>query len=436
MLLSRAPDACVGNYRVAVVLRWTVVTLFVASSPNFMTAEDNLGAMDMTIKACVDRALRGDSSKIRDSALTELLRRREQSALSVRLFQMALSDRSPETRGNAANALGEFGELAAESVPALIKCLGDEDHSVRMYSASGLLRIGPKAADASPQLMKMLVDDEPNRCIASTALGRIGLSAVPVVVRGFRDPNPAVRRWSAHAIENMEPKDAITALEPLLGLLGEQPADVRNSTIAAISSMGAPALPRLHEFAKTSDEKFLPATFHAIRRISPKDPETLTLAKRLLESSRSESWRYALCYALHPAGPHDKPLVFQIAKHLVDDDPEVVTDAAKLLGDIGEAAEPVCHLLLPNLKSGNVKVRVFSYRALALAKARPETSFNPLVLGLKDDDPDARSWAAEGLGELGPRAASGLPELTAALKDEDQDVRDAVKRAIKKIRSK
>ena len=55
---------------------------------------------------------------------------------------------------------------------------------------------------------------------------------------------------------------------------------------------------------------------------------------------------------------------------------------------------------------------------------RVEHSVPSLVTTLKEDkDPNMRYWAAESLGKFGPEARSAVPELIAALKDENKMVR-------------
>jgi HEAT repeat protein len=53
-------------------------------------------------------------------------------------------------------------------------------------------------------------------------------------------------------------------------------------------------------------------------------------------------------------------------------------------------------------------------------------SVDYLVDGLKDDDAAVRKESAEKLGELGDKAKSAIPALEEALKDKDEEVRDAV----------
>jgi len=56
-----------------------------------------------------------------------------------------------------------------------------------------------------------------------------------------------------------------------------------------------------------------------------------------------------------------------------------------------------------------------------------------LVYQMANPRADVRQWAATLLGELGPTARDAIPPLSDALRDKDQAVRDAARRALEKI---
>ena len=55
----------------------------------------------------------------------------------------------------------------------------------------------------------------------------------------------------------------------------------------------------------------------------------------------------------------------------------------------------------------------------------------PLIALLKDENPYVRSFAAEGLGELGDKRA--VQRLIEVLKDEDEQVRQSATQALRKL---
>jgi len=56
-----------------------------------------------------------------------------------------------------------------------------------------------------------------------------------------------------------------------------------------------------------------------------------------------------------------------------------------------------------------------------------------LIEALKDDDYIVRQYAVEALGRIGPKAASAVPGIRAALNDEYPDVREAAAKALREI---
>jgi HEAT repeat protein len=67
---------------------------------------------------------------------------------------------------------------------------------------------------------------------------------------------------------------------------------------------------------------------------------------------------------------------------------------------------------------------------------RVEHSVPSLVKTLREDkDPNMRYYAAQSLGQFGPEAQSAVPDLIAALKDEDKMVRMGAAYALGEIRS-
>jgi len=69
-----------------------------------------------------------------------------------------LSDRDPDTRARAAQALGEMRDRTA--VPALVQALRDANPNVRIAAVRALGRLGPGASAATPVLRQMLAEED------------------------------------------------------------------------------------------------------------------------------------------------------------------------------------------------------------------------------------------------------------------------------------
>jgi HEAT repeat protein len=121
-----------------------------------------------------------------------------------------LKDPDPDTRMQAARALGSLGERAHRVLPVLRAALKetalqDPDESVRNDAVNALLRAGPQPASEVAGLIDSLQDEvEVVRFHAAIALGDLGSEArpsLPVLIhKALWDENPAVRVEAAVAL--------------------------------------------------------------------------------------------------------------------------------------------------------------------------------------------------------------------------------------------
>ncbi|HEY2786191.1 MAG TPA: HEAT repeat domain-containing protein, partial [Fimbriiglobus sp.] len=120
------------------------------------------------------------------------------------------------------------------------------------------------------------------------------------------------------------------------------------------------------------------------------------------------------------------PALPELIAHLSHHDPFVRGEAAMALGWMGPTASDA----VPSL--------------MAILTAPPKAGLNqtPLPVGLKADpsaetaspEENARAYAAQALGRIGPDAASALPALAQALHDPHAAVCAAAQLALKQIR--
>ncbi len=132
----------------------------------------------------------------------------------------ALSSDSLAIQRGAAQALGLLGAKAKPAVPALIKALGQPN----LYgnAAWALGSIGPEAKEAVPALMACLEHDQWPQIVsllekrmrispAANALGCIGSSAVPELLRGLESNSDLVQAGSVQALARagMDARDKV-----------------------------------------------------------------------------------------------------------------------------------------------------------------------------------------------------------------------------------
>ncbi|MFL5542526.1 MAG: HEAT repeat domain-containing protein, partial [Longimicrobiaceae bacterium] len=142
-------------------------------------------------------------------------------------------------RGDGAAALARvLGWLRVEGADeALVRAL--ERSETRGAALEGLTRLGPGAVDAVVRGLGRLAPDGGALHAAVTVLGRIGTpAAVPALV-GLLESTPGLARSVAQALGGIAD---LRAFEPLLGLLGDPRAAVRQGAVGAASSLGHPAL--------------------------------------------------------------------------------------------------------------------------------------------------------------------------------------------------
>jgi hypothetical protein len=110
--------------------------------------------------------------------------------------------------------------------------------------------------------------------------------------------------------------------------------------------------------------------------------------------------------------------VKKLVGQLGDDAFAVREAASKRLMEIGRSAVPT---LRASLKSDDPEIRLRARRILDAMKS----SVANLMEDLKDSDPAVRKEAAQELETLGAAAKQAVPALVAAVKDKDEDARDA-----------
>ena len=141
----------------------------------------------------------------------------------------------------------------------------------------------------------------------------------------------------------------------------------------------------------------------------------------------------AACLELADIGLPAVPALIEALKHKVSD---VKSNAAKALGLIGPAAKDAIPNLIVNLHDKNDEVREFSVIAIGEIGPSAKDAVPALIEAfLNDEDSWIRSEAKEALGYIGPAAKEAIPALNKLLDDENPDVREAAKEAIKKIES-
>ena len=146
--------------------------------------------------------------------------------------------------------------------------------------------------------------------------------------------------------------------------------------------------------------------------------------------STNENVRNAAFTIVEECGAAAVPALIEALK---DDDADVRSSAADVLGNIGAEAKAAVPALIEALKDDDADVRSSTAYALGNIGAEAKAAVPALVEALEDDDADVRSGAAYALGNIGAEAKAAVPALVEALKDDDADVRSSTAYALGKI---
>lgn len=136
---------------------------------------------------------------------------------SVPALTEALSDREPEVRAAAAEALGKIGQASVTALPQIFLLVRDPDPTARLKAVEALPNIARDTSIVDP-LVVALSDSAPEvRRAAAAALGALGTSttkSITALAQALKDSSAAVRAAAALALAQIGPpaRDSRVAL--------------------------------------------------------------------------------------------------------------------------------------------------------------------------------------------------------------------------------
>ncbi len=316
----------------------------------------------------------------------------------------ALDHSESRTRRAAAWALGKIGIQSKPTVPKLLDLLRDEDQLVSVEAAQALTKIEPEAFQkVIPSLITELKEKDPaTRVAAARILGNIG-----------RPAEPALRHLKEIIQTSMDAE--LDRFRRAWGGLDKfDESNIHWQALKAIMAIEWPLSPTVLEWAMIDPSLFFPEVYFLFFQIAPMNTKGFygyacsihgDSSKWKKESgSQFPPWylleRRFWNSEIHGKGSNGGRPVLLLPPH-----PSV---SASLI----IAAAPVC-------KEANEVINEAARRLRETVSDHP----NPVV----------RALAAEMLGEIGPRAASAVPALLNAAKDQDDDVRNAAVVALNRV---
>jgi HEAT repeat protein len=381
-------------------------------------AVEGLARMGKNGTAVLAERLKNPDVKQRLLILRALVATKSDARGAVAELLALTADENPEVQRLARSALDGLGKGAATDLVKLLKDPAQPD-ATRLRAAAVLAKLEPGKENLA-DLGRLLKDPKVEvRRAAAESLGRLGpdaADALPELVGAMRDDDGAVRSGVGRAIKNTGRK----------GSAKLQALQAAATEVAVIANLGI-AL-RLTEFgsgkdtvpalvAALSDKEDIVARVAAETLGSLGEPALAPLMEALKE--RKPPVRRYAAMALKEMGAKAKKAVPLLTEALRDSDGPTREFAALALGAMGLEARPAtAELIKGMLNDPDKELRVRFAQALIQVDPDPKLAAPAFRQALRDKQ--TADCATEGLIKLGSAA---VPELSAALKDKDEDVR-------------
>jgi HEAT repeat protein len=349
-------------------------------------------------------------------------------------------------REQAVAILGALGPRAAPAVPELLALL-DEGiaQGLRDAAITALGKIGTPARRAIPKLLPLLETgcNSALACRVARTLAQIGCTDVAVrtaLLDLWLAPGPChdSRLEAGLALCRLH-LDAPGLVPTLAKALVTGGINLRRPIVLALAERGKDepeVVPALVAAQHDEDETVqqLAATGLASLGLTP-EQACDCCAQQLPVSAYAE-------VALLKAGAVAVPALIEA----VQEGKTVAREkAARILGSLGEAAEPAAAALTRSLADKHKEVRLAAAKALWNVTKQPGPAVAALTKlldttwGESTDENEARRTflqsVIESLGRIGPPALPALGALNKIAKDDNRLVRESALRAIKEISS-
>ncbi len=277
--------------------------------------------------------------------------------------------------------------FAKKNTAGLIKALRDPDAAIRRGAASALQQIGdPQAIE--PLIASFNDNDIEVRKAARIALVKHGTQAVPPLIKALNSQTVLERLYAAWGLGEIGDSRAV---EPLAVALKDADSAVRQNVVWGLGEIG-----------------------------DTRAVESLITALGDADEGVCKNARIALTNM-------GSPIVEQLIAALKGGTDSVRMYAAWVLGDIGDgrAIEVLIAALHDKLES------VRNNAAYGLGHIPNALALEPLIASLHDEYSGVRQNAAWALGEIKDKRA--LDQLTALLKDKEIKVRQAAANSLDKF---
>ena len=338
----------------------------------------------------------------------------------------ALQDPVATVRTQAATSLGALAIPAA--LPALIALLGDPDREVRAAAAIAAGKLGARQSLAA--LLEILRNGPREaRRQAALSLRFLGdAEAVPALMDAVADPSRSVREETAVALGHLGDTRAVPALMNALtatNIMAEERRALREDLFTALGQLGdRQAVSAIIRGLRNYEKNVRAAAIFTLARLGGPEAEDalIDLVEKSIFGDEDDNVFWQVSHELVTMGavramPILRLMIEQGRQQLAP----LAARALRQLGDTITAEDMVEWLSSPEC---DLRVRaVLTLPALVGRDAVPQ-----LRHALADHHATVRAKAAGELGHLGDQSV--VPFLTAALQDEDEEVREAARSSL------
>ena len=388
----------------------------------------SLGDADAVVRANSARSL-GDlcryadwGAQHRDETNFDLLRSDD---VALPLIN-ALRDPVAVVRIRAAISLRVLAIPAA--LPVLIPLLQDPDREVRAAAAFAAAKLG--AGQSLPVLLEILRDGEWDaRRQAAASLRLVGdAEAVPALMDALADRNRSVQVEAAAALGHLGDPQAVPALMNALtatNIMAEERRALRESLFTALGQLGdRQAVPAIIRGLRDYETNVRAAAISALARLGGPEAEDalIGLVERSILGDEDGNVFWQVSHELATMGAvRATPILRLMIEQGRQQSAPLAGHALRQLGDTITAGDMVEWLSSPDC---DLRVRaVLALPALVGRDAVPQ-----LRHALTEHHATVRAKAAGQLGRLGDQSV--VPFLTAALQDENEEVREAARASL------
>jgi HEAT repeat protein len=342
------------------------------------------GKLDMV---ALLKALDSKNPAVVVNALKELKEFGGDAAPALQPLLKLLKSEDGAIRFLASDALKKVGNPSQDDVPFLAESLQDKSPTVRLAAVAFLAKLGADARGAAGALGEALQDSEPLVSLqAAQTLGKIGSSVrnVPVKDKGTvfkalaealksssselraaagaallqmgrpdatemfslkemlwaKESSPEVRCYAVQALAEIPSQDKLV-LPELLKAVTDSEKQVRRGAVAGLRQLGSKETRVVTAVCKALDDSDKVVRQEAAKTLETVGLEKANLAVPALARALGDSdkdVRLTAAKALLPYGPKAKDAVPMLVKILQE--PELRLDIIRLLGKMGEGAEP------------------------------------------------------------------------------------------------